>query len=93
MLFDFDLGVLGAPCNPYSTQRTKRKMSGSVEGHDLYDVLMVHGLDFMVTGNAKAYIVEQVEGFGQPFSKTDATTPLERQALKKGMRVQSAWRS
>jgi site-specific DNA-cytosine methylase len=75
---DIDLGVLGAPCTPFSMQRTKRTHENSVESHTSYDVLMVDGVSFIIEGNGKTYVVEQVKGFTEAMSSTDETTPLSR---------------
>lgn len=34
----FDLAMVGSPCNPFSTQRTKRFSDGNVKEHHLYSV-------------------------------------------------------
>ena len=35
---DPDLGFVGSPCNPFSTQRAKRFECGSVKEHSLFNV-------------------------------------------------------
>ena len=74
---DLDLWVMGTPCPPFSEQNSKRHQVGAVESHPLYPVTFNHALDAIKAGH-RAYILEQVPGFGKPYHPNDAETPLQR---------------
>ena len=75
---DIHFGISGAPCDPYSTQRTKRFADGSVASHPDFGVLNSSMLSFWKKFEPKTGIVEQVEGFDKATSFKDPTTPMQR---------------
>ena len=76
-------GIAGAPCDPYSTQRSKRYSSGSVCSHSDFGVLNTSMLEFWQKYEPKTGIIEQVEGFNRPTSTKDPVTPMQRQGFAK----------
>ncbi|CAK9112795.1 unnamed protein product [Durusdinium trenchii] len=72
-----DVWVSGTPCPPFSEQRPRRFNVGSVEAHPLYSVTFESAIDAVKQGH-KAYIFEQVKGFGKPYDMSTSETPLER---------------
>ena len=76
---DIHFGIAGAPCDPYSTQRSKRFSDGSVASHPDFGVLNKSMLDWWKKFEPKTGIVEQVEGFNRPTSTKDPVTPMQRQ--------------
>lgn len=77
-----DLCVMGSPCPPFSTQRSKRFHDGTVTDHPLYSVTFHDARDAIVDGGHKAIILEQVEGFAKPQVVGDELSPMERQATR-----------
>ena len=73
-----DIGILGTPCHPYSTQRSNRWAEGSVEKHAEFDVSMKQFLAWLEKFEPKAQIFEQVKGFEKPFHTNTTETPLDR---------------
>lgn len=73
---EVDLGVTGSPCNPFSTQRTKRFSDGDVVSHHQYETTMTSIIDFYQHVEPKLGITEQVAGFDKPLSTTQSETPL-----------------
>ncbi len=76
-------GIAGAPCDPYSTQRSKRYHDGSVANHPDFHVLNDSMISFWKKYEPKTGIVEQVVGFSKATSVNDPVTPLQRQGLQK----------
>ena len=72
------LGVTGSPCNPFSTQRTKRFSDGSISNHAMSVTTMASVLNFYTAWEPHAGITEQVQGFGMRTSSSDPETPLEK---------------
>lgn len=72
-----DLAITGSPCNPFSTQRSKRFVDGNVSSHISFNITMQGVVNFYKVVLPKVGITEQVEGFDKPMSTTDSTTPLE----------------
>lgn len=73
------LAMTGSPCNPYSTQRAKRFLDGSVANHPLATVTMTGVVEFYLKFEPKLGIMEQVKGFMKRTSHTDMETPCDRQ--------------
>lgn len=71
-----DVGVTGSPCNPFSTQRTKRFQNGDVASHRFFDTTMDSIIRFYAVVEPKFGVTEQVAGFDQPFSTSNTDTPL-----------------
>ena len=72
------IAVFGAPCQPFTRQRDKRSVDGSVRAHSKFHVQMQESLDWMARFMPEAAISEQVEGFSQPETKQDTSNPLDR---------------
>ena len=75
--------IAGAPCDPYSTQRSKRYHDGSVANHPDFEVLNNSMLSFWKKYEPKTGIVEQVSGFDKATSVNDPVTPRQRQGPEK----------
>ena len=75
------LAVLGTPCDPYSRQRPKRFISGSVKTHKDYGTTFSDTYDFLRQHEPKICVMEQVPGFNMPFSSDDDETPKDRLAV------------
>ena len=73
-----DLGVIGAPCHPFSVHRAKRRADGSVASHAEYKIMTQQVIKWLQTFQPKVCILEQVLGFGQAEDSRDTGTPLER---------------
>lgn len=58
-----DLCVFGTPCPPYSSQRSKRYVEGTVKQHPLWSVTFVDAVEMLVKHSHKAVVMEQVPGF------------------------------
>lgn len=71
------LGVIGAPCHPFSTARTTRYQAGSVESHREYAATMLDVVDLLAQNEPPIVISEQVEGFDKPYEKGGSTTPKQ----------------
>ena len=80
MFCDFpnELAVVGTPCQPYSRQRVKRSMAGSMEGHKSHSTTFGDLLLWLDGLEPRAVVAEQVIGFTQPESVDVRTTPFER---------------
>lgn len=74
---DLDLWVMGTPCPPFSEQNSKRHQVGAVESHPLYPVTFEHAINAIKAGH-RAYILEQVPGFGKPYHSNESETPMQR---------------
>lgn len=77
---EIDVGVYGTPCTPFSKQRAKRHVSGSVISHDKYQVTFEEALGWMAEFLPKASTMEQVRGFNEKISVDEDETPMERRA-------------
>ena len=71
-------GICGAPCDPFSRQRSKRFHDGSVKDHSDYGVLMTETINFYKKYEPHAGIVEQVFGFKMACSSSDRETPMNK---------------
>ena len=78
---DPDIGITGTPCPPYSTQRAKRTVEGSVKNHALFYVTDEILPRWIGMTEPKFVVVEQVMGFGQRVDNKDTSTPLARRRL------------
>lgn len=74
-----DLACLGTPCPPFSRARPKRFCDGSVKGHSDYSTTFAGAVAFLTKYEPRVCIVEQVDGFGNPFSASDSECPKDRQ--------------
>lgn len=74
---EVSLAVTGSPCNPYSTQRSKRFFDGSVVGHHLNDTTMESVVSLYNQYEPHVGITEQVRGFNMVYSGNCTTTPME----------------
>ena len=72
-----DVGVTGSPCNPFSTQRSKRFQDGDVASHKFFETTMVSIIRFYEVLEPRLGITEQVCGFDQPFTSGNSATPLQ----------------
>lgn len=64
-----DLGLIGSPCHPFSTQRNGRFEPGSVQGHEECKVAMTEMLQWLVKFEPRVAFLEQVAGFDMPETK------------------------
>lgn len=69
------LMVVGAPCHPFSTARTGRYESGSVEQHGEYEATMKDVIGLIQSQEPKVLVSEQVTGFEKPFIAGGSDTP------------------
>ena len=60
-----NLLVLGTPCNPFSTMRSKRYNENSVMGHELVDVTFKDAFAAFQSQQPVNAVMEQTEGFGR----------------------------
>ena len=77
---DVDLLVTGSPCNPFSTQRSKRFKPGDVAKHAASGVTFDSVVAMYQSHEPKVGVTEQVEGFDKPVSAMDRVTPMQRLA-------------
>ena len=73
-----DIGILGSPCHPFSTQRSHRFVEGAVEAHAEFDVAMKFFMSWIKEYEPCVQIFEQVMGFKLPFHRGASETPLSR---------------
>lgn len=73
-----DLFICGTPCQPFSMQRSKRSMEGSVRQHAKWSTTFVDLIEWLGTFQPKAGFLEQVLGIDQAESTSDRKTPLSR---------------
>ncbi|CAK9013183.1 Uncharacterized protein SCF082_LOCUS11820 [Durusdinium trenchii] len=78
LMEDPDMAIIGTPCQPFSKQRTKRSVEGSVRGHSKFDTTFVDLIAWLATFEPKCGCCEQVEGLDRPESASNKTTPMER---------------
>ncbi len=71
-----DVGITGSPCNPFSTQRVKRYVQGSVSCHTAFETTMTSIISFYQTVEPKLGVTEQVAGFDQPIQAGSESTPM-----------------
>lgn len=76
---DYDVAVCGTPCQPFSMQRTKRTLPGSVKNHGKFSTTMDDLVTWLEHYQPKTAVAEQVEGLGVAESTDEKTTPLQRQ--------------
>lgn len=84
---EVDLLMLGAPCHPFSTQRTTRFKEGSVRNHEEFSATMQDVVDMISRFTPKVVISEQVEGFDKPYEAGGSFTP-KRESLSFQIRFQ-----
>lgn len=72
-----DLGVVGSPCHPFSTQRAGRYAKDSVELHAEFKVTMRDVIQFIQIHTPKVLLSEQVAGFDKPIEKGSSHTPYQ----------------
>lgn len=72
-----DLGVVGSPCHPYSTQRSNRYSENSVSSHPEFGVSMEDTVNFIQKYEPKLVISEQVRGFDMPIEAGGTITPYQ----------------
>ena len=75
------LGVVGAPCHPFSTARTSRFEHGSVKAHHEYEATMTDVTSLLETTEPKIVISEQVEGFDKPYIAGGRESPKQELLL------------
>ena len=68
-----DLLVMGTPCPPFSTQRTKRFVHGSVKQHRDFNVTWLSAHEAICSCLHGAIVLEQVEGFAKKEPGEDET--------------------
>ncbi|CAE8638766.1 unnamed protein product [Polarella glacialis] len=73
-----DLSIFGTPCPPFSQQRSKRMVSGTVKNHVLYSTTFGEATAFLERKEPKAAVMEQVRGFDKPEYAGDKSTPMRR---------------
>lgn len=73
----------GSPCDPFSTQRSKRFVSGNVKDHSQFDVTMEKVIQLYVQYEPEKGVLEQVWGFTLPFAADDPETPKSRPSVSK----------
>lgn len=86
---DVDVFFTGSPCNPFSSQRSKRYSTGDVVNHPLYSITSSEVVKLLLRFEPKKILLEQVWGFAQPFEKGGSETPKDK-PLGLGPRVCSA---
>ena len=74
----YDIAVIGTPCQPFSRQRVKRSVEGSVKAHAKYSTTFGGFTDWLQAYEPKCGCAEQVEGLGIPESTMERVTPLDR---------------
>ena len=72
-----DFAIVGSPCHPYSTSRSKRYAQGSVKEHRENSVMMDEVMQWIQQHKAKAIVMEQVEGFDKPIEAGSDVTPQQ----------------
>ena len=72
-----DIAITGSPCNPFSSQRSKRYVEGNVAAHCSYETTMTSVVDFYETIEPKLGITEQVSGFDKSMSAGSDHTPMQ----------------
>ena len=75
---EVDIMFTGSPCPPYSTQRTKRYVEGSVKAHPAFETTMTHVISLIKAYKPFRVVFEQVWGFAQPEVKGGRQTPKDR---------------
>ena len=73
-----DLACFGTPCDPYSRQRPKRWVDGSVKAHEDYGTTFQASVNLLKAYEPKVAIMEQVDGFDMKYGGDDDATPLSR---------------
>ena len=73
-----DLAVIGSPCQPFSRQRVKRSVVGSVRGHSSFETTMSDLPTWLEAHQPRCAIAEQVHGLDVAESVQDPVTPLQR---------------
>ena len=72
------LGVVGTSCKPYSVQRVKRFVEGSVKDHRDHELTQRDLVSWLETISPCVAITENVEGWDMPEHPGDKSTPLQR---------------
>lgn len=73
-----DVAVLGTPCQPFSRQRSKRSIEGTVRSHSKYETTFSDMLDFLKCHQPRCAVAEQVEGLTIPEFSGSVDRPVER---------------
>lgn len=68
----------GTPCPPFSTQRSKRFVDGSVKDHHAFDLTMEKLIELYAIYEPEKALLEQVWGFTLPFQAGGGETPKQR---------------
>jgi hypothetical protein len=71
-------GITGTPCPPFSKQRPKRHIDGSVQSHRLFQTTFTDFVEWLAKFEPGASTLEQVVGFDEPESSSDISTPMKR---------------
>jgi site-specific DNA-cytosine methylase len=79
------LAVFGTPCPPFSNQRCKRNVAGSVKSHRDYNITFQDTILWMQEFEPGTAAMEQVLGFAGAESSLDNSTPLARLMLAASM--------
>ena len=72
------LGCSGTPCRPYSTQRAKRFVEGSVQEHRDHSLTDESLLEWIAEACPEAGFFENVEGWNLPEHQGSECSPLDR---------------
>lgn len=83
---DVQYMILGTPCNPFSVQRPKRFLDGSVREHSMYEQTFKDAFEHLRVFQPLTVTMEQTGGFDLPESKSVSTTPMQRRVGNKRKR-------
>ena len=72
------LAVMGSPCNPYSTKRSKRFADGNVAEHSMNRTTQGSIVDLYLQFEPRVGVTEQVKGFQMRTSDQDEASPYTR---------------
>ena len=75
------LGCAGSPCPPFSKQRSKRNVEGSVRAHRDYNTTFTSLVKWLVKFHPGVFVMEQVTGFDEPEDVHDPSTPMRRYSI------------
>jgi hypothetical protein len=73
-----NVAVFGTPCPPFSTQRAKRRVDGSVQAHAAYLTTFEDSISWLSKFEPITACMEQVLGFDMAVSTSDSSTPMNR---------------
>ena len=77
-----DFAITGTMCTPYSKQRGKRFLPGSVREHEHDSLTSVHCLAWVQQLAPLAGVVENVEGWNMPESFVASVSPMSRPTIR-----------